>query len=72
MGEKEIKKEGGLKNFCVGGACVSEKHANFIINTGTATANDIEVLIEKVHEKVQQQLGINLIREVQIVGERDE
>ena len=62
----------GLKNFCVGGACVSEKHANFIINTGTATANDIEVLIEKVHEKVQQQLGINLIREVQIVGERDE
>ena len=42
----------GLKNFCIGGACVSEKHANFIINTGTATAKDIETLIEYVHEKV--------------------
>ena len=62
----------GLKNFCVGGACVSEKHANFIINTGTATSGDIENLINVVHEKVQQQHGINLIREVQIIGERDE
>lgn len=59
----------GLKGFCIGGACVSEKHANFIINTGTATAKDIEVLIETVHEKVQQQHDVNLIREVQIVGE---
>lgn len=58
-----------LKNFCIGGACVSEKHANFIINTGTATAKDVETLINTVHEKVQQQHGINLIREVQIVGE---
>ncbi len=62
----------GLKNFCVGGACVSEKHANFIINTGTATAKDIETLINTVHEKVQQQHGVDLIREVQIVGEVDE
>ena len=62
----------GLKDFCVGGACVSEKHANFIINTGTATAKDIEELINTVHEKVQQQHGVDLIREVQIVGERDE
>lgn len=62
----------GLKGFCIGGACVSEKHANFIINTGTATAKDIEVLIETVHGKVQQQHDVNLIREVQIVGESDE
>ncbi len=62
----------GLKNFCIGGACVSEKHANFIINTGTATAKDIETLINTVHEKVQQQHNVDLIREVQIVGERDE
>jgi len=62
----------GLKGFCVGGACVSEKHANFIINTGTATAKDIEVLIETVHKKVQQQYDINLIREVQIIGENNE
>ena len=62
----------GLKGFCVGGACVSEKHANFIINTGTATANDIDTLITVVHEKVQQQHDIDLIREVQIIGEMDE
>ena len=62
----------GLKGFCVGGACVSEKHANFIVNTGTATAKDIARLIEKVHEEVQIQHGIDLIREVQIVGLQDE
>lgn len=62
----------GLKGFCIGGACVSEKHANFIINTGTATAKDIEVLIETVHKKVLQQHEINLIREVQVIGENDE
>ncbi len=59
----------GLKGFCIGGACVSEKHANFIINTGTATAKDIKTLIKAVHEKVQQQYDVDLIREVQIVGE---
>ena len=62
----------GLKGFCIGGACVSEKHANFIINTGTATAKDITTLIETVHEKVQQQHNVNLIREVQIIGECDD
>ena len=58
----------GLKSFCIGGACVSEKHANFIINTGTASANDIEMLINKIHAEVLQQHGINLIREVQFIG----
>ena len=62
----------GLKDFCIGGACVSEKHANFIINTGTATAKDITALIKTVHEKVLQQHGVDLIREVQIVGEFSE
>ncbi len=62
----------GLKGFCIGGACVSEKHANFIINTGTATAKDIERLIKVVHEKVQQQHDVDLIREVQIIGEAND
>lgn len=62
----------GLKGFCLGGACVSEKHANFIINTGTATAKDIEMLINTVHEKVLKQHNVDLIREVQIVGERND
>jgi UDP-N-acetylmuramate dehydrogenase len=59
----------GLKNTCVGGACVSEKHANFIINTGTATAGDIEALIDRVANTVKQEHGIELVREVHIVGE---
>jgi len=59
----------GLKNTCIGGACVSEKHANFIINTGTATAGDIEALIERVADTVKREHGIALKREVHIVGE---
>jgi len=59
----------GLKSSCVGGACVSEKHANFIINTGTATAGDIEALIERVAATVRAEQGIALQREVCIVGE---
>ena len=58
----------GLKNTCVGGACVSEKHANFIINTGTATAADIEALIAKVMATVQEVHNVQLIHEVHIVG----
>ncbi|OGT21311.1 MAG: UDP-N-acetylenolpyruvoylglucosamine reductase [Gammaproteobacteria bacterium RBG_16_57_12] len=59
----------GLKGTCIGGACVSEKHANFIVNTGAATAADIEALIERVAATVEQQHGIRLVREVHIVGE---
>lgn len=59
----------GLKGHCIGGACVSEKHANFIINTGKATAAEIEALIEKVADSVQQQHGIRLQAEVHIIGE---
>jgi len=58
----------GLKNTCIGGACVSEKHANFIVNAGTATAADIEALIMKVKEVVEQEYGVALIHEVHIVG----
>ena len=59
----------GLKGMCIGGACVSEKHANFIVNVGTATAADIEALINKVRDTVQQQTGVQLQQEVHIVGE---
>jgi len=60
----------GLKGMCIGGACVSEKHANFIVNTGTATAADIESLIEKIHQTVLQETGVDLQTEVKIMGER--
>lgn len=60
----------GLKGHHIGGACVSSKHANFIINTGTAKAVDIENLIEFVQQRVLEQTGIALIREVHIVGKK--
>ncbi len=47
---------------------VSEKHANFIINTGGATAADVESLIARVAERVAETSGVRLEREVQIVG----
>ena len=60
----------GLKGKRIGGAEVSEKHANFIVNAGGATAADIENLLEEVQAKVQQQTGIELHAEVRIVGEK--
>ena len=60
----------GLKGKRIGGAEVSEKHANFIVNAGGATAADIENLLEEVQAKVRQQTGIELHAEVRIVGEK--
>jgi UDP-N-acetylmuramate dehydrogenase len=62
----------GLKGFCIGGACVSELHANFIINTGSATAADIETLIEAVRDKVYAAQGVRLETEVRVIGERQQ
>jgi UDP-N-acetylmuramate dehydrogenase len=61
----------GLKGLCIGGARVSDKHANFIINTGPATAADIEALIECVQRSVEEAHGVRLIPEVRILGERE-
>ncbi|MBV5311410.1 UDP-N-acetylmuramate dehydrogenase [Chromatium okenii] len=63
----------GLKGYRIGGAQVSEKHANFIINTGSATAADISHLIDYVQQQVAQHTGIHLIPEVhQITGYSDD
>ncbi len=59
----------GLKGFTIGGAQVSLKHANFIVNLGNATAQDIERLINHMKDVVQKQTGVALIQEVKIVGE---
>jgi UDP-N-acetylmuramate dehydrogenase len=59
----------GLKGFRIGGARVSEMHANFIVNDGTATAADIEMLIRHVQQTVEQKHGVRLNTEVRIVGE---
>lgn len=58
----------GLKGVRIGGAFVSEKHANFFINDGNASAADIEALIERVARAVEAKQGVRLIREVRIVG----
>ncbi|VAW99304.1 UDP-N-acetylenolpyruvoylglucosamine reductase, partial [hydrothermal vent metagenome] len=59
----------GLKGQCEGTACVSEKHANFIINTGGATAHDVETLIERIMQEVEEKQAVQLQREIHIVGE---
>lgn len=59
----------GLKGHCIGGASVSQKHANFIINDGSATAADIEQLIFFIRDQVREKCSIELIPEVQMIGE---
>ena len=58
-----------LKGICKGAACVSQKHANFIVNTGGAKALDVEALINHVASIVSEKQGVQLKREVHIVGE---
>ena len=59
----------GLKGRQIGGARVSEKHANFIVNMGGASATDIENLISEVQATVEQKTGVRLQCEVRIIGE---
>jgi UDP-N-acetylmuramate dehydrogenase len=58
----------GLKGFRVGGASVSEKHANFIVNLGAATAADIKALIDRIKKEVYERLGVSLLEEVELWG----
>lgn len=59
----------GLKGYRIGGARISEIHANFIINDGTATTSDIKELISLVKDRVKGQFGIALAEEVRIIGQ---
>jgi UDP-N-acetylmuramate dehydrogenase len=58
----------GLKGKQIGGALVSDKHANFILNKENASAWDIEQLIDLIKQEVEQQTGVRLIPEVSIIG----
>jgi UDP-N-acetylenolpyruvoylglucosamine reductase len=60
----------GLKGKFLGGAQVSGRHANFIVNTGNASAADIENLIHEVRTVVREKCGIDLQAEIRIVGEK--
>ena len=63
----ELIETSGLKGFCIGGACVSEKHANYIINEDNATAADIENLINHIQNTVKSLHNVELETEIIII-----
>ena len=65
----ELIKESNCQDLHVGNAKISNKHCNFFINDGKATAKDLEDLINKVKEKVYQKTKINLELEIKIIGQ---
>jgi UDP-N-acetylmuramate dehydrogenase len=69
-GEKawELVDRAGCRGLTLGGAQVSEKHTNFLINTGTATSAEIEALGEEVRRRVKESSGVELEWEIQRVG----
>lgn len=67
----KLIEESGLKGYQIGGAQVSEKHANFIINRGNASASDIENLITYIKAEVFKQTKIILETEIRIIGEKN-
>lgn len=69
IGAGRLIEQAGLKGIRIGGAEVSEKHANFIVNTGNARANDVLELIKYIQEEVKRKLGYLLETEITIVGE---
>ena len=66
----ELIKQSGCENLSIGGARLSEKHCNFFMNNGDASSKDIEMLIEKVREKVLHKTGIKLDLEIKIIGKK--
>lgn len=61
--------QAGLKGFRIGQMAVSERHANFFVNLGGATAREALALIEAVQERVAERFGIVLQPEIEIIGE---
>jgi UDP-N-acetylmuramate dehydrogenase len=59
----------GLKGRALGGAMVSEKHANFIVNANGATAKDVRALMALVQQEVAKKFSVKLVPEVELVGE---
>lgn len=62
----------GLKGLKLGGAQVSTKHVNFVINNGDATSQDIYEIIEIMNRRIYNRFGIKLIREIELLGDFDE
>ncbi|MCA1029979.1 UDP-N-acetylmuramate dehydrogenase [Bacillus timonensis] len=66
----QLIESSGLKGYQIGGAKISDQHANFIVNAGNATAQDVLNLIEFVKEKIKEKHNIDLETEVEIVGRK--
>ncbi len=63
--------EMGLKGYTIGGAQISTKHANFIVNINKAKATDVTELIDYIRNKAKTERGITLRTEIQVIGDRD-
>lgn len=60
----------GLKGLRVGGAYVSDVHANFIVNDGTSTSKDVLTLVEEIKTKIKEKYGVDLTEEVIVIGQK--
>ncbi|MCH5162310.1 MAG: UDP-N-acetylmuramate dehydrogenase [Clostridiales bacterium] len=67
----ELIEKAGLKGYRVGGAVVSDRHANIIVNTGGATARDVRAVIEKVKQEVSAMFGVMPEEEIVYIGDFD-
>lgn len=67
-GAAKLVEDCGLKGFSVGGAQVSEVHANFVVNNGTATAADVLAVMREMHDRVKEASGVDLQPEVKFLG----
>lgn len=65
----KLIQDAGMRGFTVGGAQVSEKHSGFVINTGDATAADVQELIRQVTDKIKKDTGVEMEPEVKRIGE---
>ena len=66
-----LVEQAGLKGTCIGGAQISPKHANFIVNLNGARAVDVKALIDLAKEQVKEQFGVDLEPEIEFIGEWD-
>jgi UDP-N-acetylmuramate dehydrogenase len=66
----KLIQESDCKNLAVGNARISEKHSNFFVNSGNASSDEIETLIEKVKKKVKEKTGVSLELEIKLLGSK--
>jgi UDP-N-acetylmuramate dehydrogenase len=58
-----------LKGLRIGGAAISEKHANFIVNDQKGSAADVRAVLDRARDEVARQFGVELVPEIELVGD---